>query len=492
MATILDVIDNFATTKGSVDFARMPGKVLAEFGDSVRQFCDSYTVPALDVGTHPIYIGGWPSANYWSALSGPLAMSSLLYSGPLLAKDPISDWFSYEQYQIPQMESVRPGFIGESGQFDAISTRGFLAAVVPGLIKMRPLIESGAVVLAPSHRHILKHNRGIDSLTGTLRAQLSADPLLITRQFKPSDLVVDDNRRGLFAFAGGNAEEQLRRAIARALRFYAREWSFANHHGAEYVAPFPFEQYVSQYGLERALFESGSQRVVHALWRSRLPVFAGLTPKVVASVRNDDTFAEFRQDLFNAYRDIPFNSSEADLTRYIAENEEANLRPKLKRAEQEAKRGFLARMGVRFTDAAYALASTVAADIVAGDVDGKTFARGGARYAMETLFGRNRTGPRSAWSKLYSHNSSYATELPEAREMPSRGEPTEDPWFIPKRPTMEIRVTEGSMLLEPFFSGEMAVETHAEGPYRICSCGSGLKYKYCCHGLPSWRQFARQ
>ena len=104
MATILDVVDNFfhkdATPSEVLDVRRLPGRVLYEFGDEVRRFASTYTSEsATTMGEAPIYLGGWPSASFW-AVHGDLILSSLLYAGRVLVKDPLSDWFSDERYLV--------------------------------------------------------------------------------------------------------------------------------------------------------------------------------------------------------------------------------------------------------------------------------------------------------------------------------------------------------------------------------------------------------
>jgi hypothetical protein len=76
-----------------------------------------------------------------------LVLSTLLYSGQVYAKDPLSDWFADERYHIERPLAGRPGYFHEDGSPNIAQTRAFLNVVVPALHRLRPLIESGALVL---------------------------------------------------------------------------------------------------------------------------------------------------------------------------------------------------------------------------------------------------------------------------------------------------------------------------------------------------------
>jgi hypothetical protein len=93
------------------------------------------------------------SANLWDSDNGELAMSTLLYSGQILAKDPVSDWYAPEQYRQEHRMAARVGYVHPTtSRPNIIGTRAFLARVIPALDRMRPLIEKQILVLVPSHR----------------------------------------------------------------------------------------------------------------------------------------------------------------------------------------------------------------------------------------------------------------------------------------------------------------------------------------------------
>jgi hypothetical protein len=149
----LEVIDNFFGEK-LPDFAVLSAQTIDDFGREVRRFAVSYTPPTIvNKDTSPSFLGGWPSAR-WTEYS-PLVMTSILYSGQVLVKDPIIDWFCDEQYLIPHLipteyEHIvlirqRSGYKQnpDHAEYNLEQTRLFLNSTIPAMVQARPLIESG-------------------------------------------------------------------------------------------------------------------------------------------------------------------------------------------------------------------------------------------------------------------------------------------------------------------------------------------------------------
>src|SRR4051794_19706593 len=136
--TIFDVLDNFSVSKGGLDFQTLPGTAIHEFGEVVRAFSASERA-GIEPESDAVYLGGWPSANFW-AVGGDFLLTSLLYSPQLLVRDPISDWFSVEKTMVRHKMAARPGYWATDGTPNVAATRGFLSGVVPLLERWRPLI----------------------------------------------------------------------------------------------------------------------------------------------------------------------------------------------------------------------------------------------------------------------------------------------------------------------------------------------------------------
>jgi hypothetical protein len=268
-------------------------------------------------------------------------------------RDPISDWFSNEQYQVRHNMPARPGYLDGEGRPNVAATRAFLTNVLPQLQEWRPLIEAGVVILVTAEDHALAHQDDIALLQVQLEAKLLTDPVAYAEQFTPSEIAVEDNVRGFFVFAGGDQVSQLKRAQSDGIYHFAREYVLATHHGATYTAPFRHERYLCREGLTQ--IATPASRVVEALLRSELPIFHGLTPGIIGKIHDDDGFASFRERLHTVYAQVPFEGPDEYIRSYLHEQESALLEPALRQAEKSAKRGPIGRIGVTLTQNAFAL-----------------------------------------------------------------------------------------------------------------------------------------
>jgi hypothetical protein len=114
----LDVLDNFMTAGHIDSLYRVPGHVLWSLGEEVHRFAASYVPEPLRANQHPVYIGGWPSANFWLSMHSPLLTSSQLYPGQVVVKDPLIDWFSPDRYDSQQVMGSRQGYLTDDGKPD--------------------------------------------------------------------------------------------------------------------------------------------------------------------------------------------------------------------------------------------------------------------------------------------------------------------------------------------------------------------------------------
>lgn len=496
--TILDVLDSFilSTPNEMRDLRSMPGRVLYQLGEEVRRFAGDYMPPSPPAGLSPCYLGGWPSANFWDSQAGSLAMTSLLYSGQLLAKDPISDWFSVEQYSIPAMMSARPGFVDRvTGKPNVAQTRAFLLRIVPALYRLRPLIEKGLIILVPSKRYIAQHLDAIGSLATVITERVGSDIGAFTKRFGPGDMPMEDNVRGILMLAGGEREKQVRKALFHAVRYFAAEYSLAAQYGFHYTAPFEFEAFLCAEGLTSAFEQPPGARVLRAIFNSRLSIFRGLTPELVASLREDDNFGLFRANLFQTYKDIPGRCTQDELDQYLIEAEAAMIEPCLATIEREATRGLLSRIGVNLGQTVIRMGAGVIVGIMFSDGhDYKTAAASAGVAAISgflaNLVKSRREGAPVIWKSLLSHGQEVADEMPHSQIVRPKQEMPPDAafWGIPEKPSTQVFVTGGTLIMDSVVSDEMAATSDRltgspENPYGQCPCFSGRKYKFCCKGL---------
>lgn len=477
--SVLDVIDNF-TTQSSMDLRTAPGTALEELGGLVRASAAAER-PARAARPGTVYLGGWPSANFW-AVGGDLLLSSLLYSPAVLVRDPISDWFSNEQYQVRHKISARPGYLDEEGRPNVAATRAFLSNVLPKLQEWRPLIEAGVVILVTAEDHALAQQDAIAKLQAELEGRLLTDPVAYADQFRPREIAVEDNVRGSFVFAGGDQINQLRTAQSDGLYHFAREYVLAAGHGATYTAPFRHERYLCNGLTEIA---TPASRVVEALLRSELPIFQGLTPGIIGTIHDDDSFAAFRERLHTVYAQTPIEESDEHIRRYLNEQESALLEPALRQAEKSVERGPIGRLGVTITQNAFAVTTAIATGAILKDPIAATAVAAIGVVAQAKVSERVSTpSPQRVWNALVKHHRSARDEL-RGVEVASTDAPKRL-WGIPDSPSMAVTVSDGELLIDTFRKFLVASEQatgYAEGPYRHCACGSGLKYKFCCKQL---------
>lgn len=391
VVTSLDVIDNFvASRRSNRDLVGFSGQDIWELSQQVQAFAAAYVPPATEIASHAVYIGGWTSANFWTAIHSPLILSTLLHSGQVLVKDPLIDWFSLDRYRSDQVLPSRHGYLTDRGQPAIGRTRAFLGAAWPSLQQLRPLIEVGALVLVPSESFIAANSQLTADLVAALETEPGLGPRTVTDKFRPAELARSDIARGMFTFAGGDADVQLQRAVRRSLEYFAREYLLAQHYGANYSAPWNYEQYICEQGLEKSLRTSESQRVVHALWSSKLPIFQGLTPALLAQVRQDDAFVGFRAALYDAYRGLPAGVAEDEYARYVAEAEGALLQPHISAAERSARSGLLSRVGVQLAGLVAQLGGAYVVDLAKGEVGGPTLLQGAVAQIISPRLGQPR------------------------------------------------------------------------------------------------------
>lgn len=475
----------------------MPGKALFELGEEVRRFARDYVPPSPASDLHPVYLGGWPSANFWDGQNGSLAMTSLLYAGQLLAKDPISDWFSLEQYSIPTKMAGRKGFVeSETGSLNTSQTRNFLSVVVPALQRLRPLIQAGIIVLVPSKSFIASRLTTIDAVAKNIRVQLGSDVKGFARRFRPLDMPMEDNLRGTLVFAGGDREIQIVQALEHSARYFAAEHALATEHGYVYTAPFEFEACLCEEGIGPSLALVTGEKVIHAILHSRLKLFRGLTPDLVATLQDDTNFGAFRANLFQIYRDIPTRCTQNELDRYISEAEAVMIRPCLREVEREASRGLFSRIGLELKQATVRMSAGVVAGLtLSTGHDHETVLASAGIGAISGFFAnlirKTATGPQVIWRRLYDHGCQVKDEIPSIRptNITPVSEVAKDYWGIPEIPSKNtIHISSGAIIMDTIES-EGATESLSkttgspETPYALCPCRSGLKYKFCCKGL---------
>lgn len=483
MPSVLDVVDNYLSMRHDDDFSSISGRDIEAFGDRMREFAAAHE-PLIDENLHPIYLGGWPSANF-ALIGGDFILSSLLYSGQVLVRDPVADWFSDEQYRIEHMLGTSPGYHppDESAEARTRRTRAFLKTVLPHLQKMRPLIDAGLVVPVATERLFFERRASIDKLRRDVTAKLTIDTKEYTERFKAHEIATENNRRGFFPFAPGPEPiPQIEGAIGHGVRYFAREYTLATAHSVTYTAPFAHEQFLCRSGISPAV--GSSTRVVEAILQSDLPIYTGLTPEIIRRVHDDDTFAGFRATLHEVYQGTPLDN-QAEATMYIRDQENALLKPHIDQAIQASQGGFLSRLGTAVSNNRYGIGTALAADFTLGTEGIATAAAVVGVVSDELRRARKASGPIRIWNSLVRHTSTIESELKAVRTDLTPAAPF---WGIPPEPAMSVAVSSGQMIFDadPRSVQALVVDEDTKlklGVYRPCECGSGRKFRFCCSGV---------
>ncbi|NTW40091.1 MAG: hypothetical protein HGA44_09410 [Cellulomonadaceae bacterium] len=484
MTHSVDIAEAFVALRGG-DVLGVPGTALEELGRELRKFAasgQSHPEPAAGAS---VYIGGWPSANFW-AINGDFLMSVLLYGGRVIVNDPLVDWFSDEQYSIPHLMAARPGYRHpeRDATENARATRSFLANVMPGLQAFRPLLDKGVMLMVPTERHFSAAATRIDASASSLATALG-EPYRHVRQFRPSELASENNVRGHFVLAPAPLEEQAPRALEHALRHFSREYHLASAYGAAYISPFRHESYLCRAGVDRVLPSSAS--VARALLHSEMPIFHGLTPDIISKVHDDPTFAAFRADLQQIYGATPVDASPEDVRTYLRDQEQVLLAPKLERVARESSSGFLARLGVEILEDRYRMVSSLAlglgADLAlgtAGAATGVAVAKSVGEATISSALAARKT--HNVWTSLVAHGTKPIQQLANAVAAPG----SSNGWDTTGLGGMQVGVTEGTMIwdsVSPEVARRASATSRENPPYQVCPCGSGRKFKFCCYGL---------
>lgn len=495
----LDVAENFVASNRGLEWASMPGNKIWELGREIRRLASSYTPPPVNRAEFPIYVGGWPSANCWAASEGPILTSSLLFSGQVVAKDPLIDWFSLDYYQYRKVMASRRGYLSDEGFPDIRSTREFLAAIMPQFLRLKPLVDSGALVLVPGARTIVQMGNQIEELTRMLGGVPELDPIEIASAFRPQQLATDDRVKGSFVLAGGEREIQISKHVRYALIQFAREYAIAQKYNVTYTAPWPFEQHICEKGLSSPATLRESERVVQAIWASHLPLFHNIQPSTLAKVREHDEFAEFRGELFDAYRGLSTTVSGDEFAREVAEVENVKLDPIIRRAEKSAASGRLARIGVEVASFAAQMSASFVVDGMKDEITAATAVQGGLAYLLGRIFGpKSSQGAVPIFAQLSKHSRSTLSDIrgsefqeaignvPGLGPSPFQRTPESNGWQIAPEPFEGIYVSAGELIAEHArLPGDSAIAKGGPAARNVsCACCSGIKWKNCCNRVP--------
>lgn len=470
------------------DIWSVPGWELAQFGDRVREWAHEVSL-VTKPPAGAAYYGGWPSANLPTIGWDGVVSTSLLLENHVIGKDPISDWFCFERNTRPNLMASRAGWQphGQSSSPDVAATRHFLAIQIPSIRRMLPLLDCGIVSLVPSEILESENRRAIDELVKCLSDNVLNDPLRLARQFQPDELTVDDDVRGSFVLTGGDAEEQTGKHLLRAVEYFSSEYVLSQAISAMYTSIFDWDTYLLQKGVHEAF--SPVVPTAQLMLSSRIPAFSGLTPKIIRTIHDDDAFGDFRADLVSIYGDCPV-ATQPEVDAYVRDREKAVIEPRLAQISKELDRGPFSRLGIGASKISFSLVAGMALAGVGAITAGPLGALTGLIPPVASVLdaARKRTdGPVKIWTSLVKHGRTVQDEIPQSsRRAGIPGATTStNPWGIDAEPGPHVVVAPGRILNWYAIREERPVagDEFQEGKYAPCSCGSGLKYRFCCDGV---------
>jgi hypothetical protein len=494
MITIIDVIENFFKYQTDKNLLTIPGKLLFDFGEEVRRFAADFNLPQVKENLHPIYIGGWPSANFWDINQSRYIYSSLLYSGQILVKDPISDWFCNEQYQIKAFLSSRQGFINtQTRKFNTSGTRQFLAIVIPQLLTLKPLIQNGIIIPIPSKIFQKTNSNAVNTICNDLSGKIDKRIInKIVQNFVPKDLTVDDNRKGIFIFTSEPKEKQIIKYIEDTLYYFINEYMLSSVNGFYYTAPYDYENYIMlENFVEQPINSLPGTNIINALLHSQLFIHSGLTPEKLCQIRDDDNFNKLRESIYEIYNNVPNTLKSEELLKYLNELETIKIKPLLDEISKSSTSGILSKIGIGITKSTMRIGAAVLTGLhLSPTTDIKLLsATAGIIELINTITNLNKNNTaKILWKKIFAPNETANNHFIHYRYTKQKNSINE--WAINKnmKPT-EFALSSGSIIwerLKDFDLSKLPQDFPVDDVYKQCNCGSGLKFKFCCKGLEKY------
>jgi len=178
---------------------------------------------------------------------------------------------------------------------------------------------------------------------------------------------------------------------------------------------------------------------------------------------------------------------------YIADAENAVLAPTLERAEQEASRGMISKIGPKLTEhtmkigAAVLIGTSFSPEAGLASLLLQTLAQEASSALTDHAVGKNKSSsPVTVWTKLFAHSKTVQTEVPRGQEQNGELDSRCDWWGIPSENSLTLHVSEGILIWDHIPEGELPRSDGgypSDDAYLPCPCGSGRKFRFCCKGL---------
>ncbi len=443
IGTILDVLDDFFGSQSYPVGKQLNNSQIHQLREHVIEFYHGYKAgPRREFETR-LFLGAFLSSPFLSVELAPYVSSALLCADSLVIFDPLHYWLCDEQYRRPRLLGAPRGWKNpQTGIPELALTKEFLSQALRWLSGMRPLVEEGVVLLTPAEQITIEQYETITGFASNIVDQLNPMPRL-AEDFGPDEITVDDNRKGLFAFAGGNREKQISKYLTEGLAHFARDVVLANATNALYCAPFRWEQYLGKSALDR-FFESAYQaKITEAIRNLRLPILSQLSPDVLVRIHRDSGYAEFRRGLTDALRSIQAEIGSPNFADEVGRVERDILIPKIETIYREISSEPFQRFTKARQEGVFGFAQTFITSFVTSWDFETSLLRGtvgGSLGFLRRMFMKTSQSKDSRiWTQLIPDNptlSMYGSPLTLKRREGPR-------WDIDERPSMTIKVSAG-------------------------------------------------
>ena len=332
---IFEVLDNFFGSQDCPNAKGLNSGKIRALREHVIDFYSVYGYPPRDGTKTNMFLGGFLSSPPFLIEAAPYLLSALLISDSLVIFDPLHFWFCDEQYQRTRLLSAPPGWINlETKKPNYQLTKQYLEQAFAWLYQIRSLVEAGIIFLTPAERIVNTSLSKVKKLAKEISQQLN--PIeRFADVFPPEAITVDDNRKGLFTFTGGNRQEQIAKSIRRGIEQFAKDIIIANETGSIYTAPFIWEQILGKLSLDGFAEAEYQASLIEAIRNLKLPLLSNLSPDVLVKIHKDSSYTEFRVGLSETIQNINAEIGSQNFIYQVNQIERDILLPKVQAVQKE-------------------------------------------------------------------------------------------------------------------------------------------------------------
>ena len=441
--SIFEVLNNFLGSQDCPQAERLNNRNIRDLREHVINFYGAYEIPARNQDEERYYLGGFLSSPLFPLETSPYISSALLCADSLVLFDPLHYWFCEEQYKREQLLTALPGWIDwQTKRPDYGKTKLYLGKILPWLYRLRPLVDAGIVVFIPAEQIVyssLAEMKDLESgITGFVQPLES-----LTDKFSPDEITVDDNRKGLFVFAGGEREKQIQKALGRGFQQFAKDVVIAKTTGSIYTAPFRWEQHLGKLVFDGFAVSEYHTAVIECVRNLRLPILTNLSPEVLTKIHKDSSYAEFLAELSGTFRSINAEIGSQDFADRVAQIERDLLLPKVEAVHREVQSSVFKTATKALVEGFLVSGQSFLSRLPTGMDPGvnleASFITGGLSFLRKMYEGIVKSQDHRIWAQLLPEKPSLSVYGPPLtlRQKGAVG------WEIDKRPSVKVKVAMG-------------------------------------------------